>query len=131
MDVVLAISTMSSTTRIPSCRILFPAPLRFMGGKPPPPSSNLVGLGISSSVLRLVELQQSRTTFFILYYAKMRHLISGRIPRLLAASRARSTCLRPGNPAGRNRSEERRVGKECRARGSRDQSNKHKSHVGS
>src|SRR5882762_8543109 len=49
MEVVLAITTMSTTTNIPSCNILFPAPPRFgIDGNPPPPRSNLVVVGIFS-----------------------------------------------------------------------------------
>src|SRR5438132_6637183 len=49
MEVVLAITTMITTTNIPSCNILFPAPPRFgIDGNPPPPRSNLVVVGIFS-----------------------------------------------------------------------------------
>src|SRR5690349_14898195 len=49
MEVVLAITTMITATNIPSCNILFPAPLRFgIEGNPPPPRSNLVVVGIFS-----------------------------------------------------------------------------------
>src|SRR5260370_24892224 len=49
MEVVLAITTMITAINIPSCNILFPAPLRFgIDGNPPPPSSNLVVVGIFS-----------------------------------------------------------------------------------
>src|SRR5947207_9729252 len=49
MEVVLAITTIITTTNIPSCNILFPAPPRFgIDGNPPPPRSNLVVVGIFS-----------------------------------------------------------------------------------
>src|SRR5437879_10299194 len=48
MEVVLAINTMMTTTNIPSCNILFPAPLRFGIDGNPPPRSNLVVVGIFS-----------------------------------------------------------------------------------
>src|SRR5712692_7024386 len=54
MDVVLASTRMMTSTRIPSCNILFPAPLKFgIAGNPVPPRSNFVGFGIFSSVSRL------------------------------------------------------------------------------
>jgi hypothetical protein len=63
MEVVLAITTMITPTNIASCKILFPAPLRFgMDGNPPPPSSNFVVVGIFFSVCGLCANQPSRTT---------------------------------------------------------------------
>src|SRR5205807_10550110 len=48
MEVVLAINTMMTTTNIPSCNILLPAPPRFGIDGNPPPRSNLVVVGIFS-----------------------------------------------------------------------------------
>src|SRR6267378_1887357 len=56
IEVVLAISRMITSTRIASCNILFPAPLKLILGNPSPPRSNLVVVGIFPSVLRLIRL---------------------------------------------------------------------------
>src|SRR5882762_8908862 len=54
IDVVLAISRMITSTRMASCNILFPDPLKLILGNPSPPRSNLVVVGISPSVLQLI-----------------------------------------------------------------------------
>src|SRR5205807_4162584 len=54
IDVVLAINRMITSTRMASCNVLFPAPPKFILGNPSPPRSNLVVVGIFSSVLRLM-----------------------------------------------------------------------------
>src|SRR6266851_1610872 len=54
MDVVLASTRMTTRTRVPSCNIRFPRPLKFgIDGKPVPPRSNFVGFAIFSSVSQL------------------------------------------------------------------------------
>src|SRR3981189_385287 len=45
---------MITSTRMASCNILFPDPLKLILGNPSPPRSNLVVVGISPSVLQLI-----------------------------------------------------------------------------
>src|SRR5580704_12459194 len=53
MDVMLAINTKNNTIRPASCKILFPAPVKFgICGIPAPPKSNFPVVGISLSVSR-------------------------------------------------------------------------------